>query len=97
MARRARNDDRGLVALILGICGLLFVFFGLPGLILGPIAYFLGKSSVRRIDASKGELGGRSTAVAAWIIGVAATAAGAAVTLVWLSVYLYSQNGAPPM
>jgi hypothetical protein len=97
MARRARNDDRALVALIAGICGLILVFVGLPGLILGPIAYFLGKSSVRRIDASKGELGGRSTAVAAWVIGIAATAFGAAATLAWLSLFLYSQNGPPPM
>jgi hypothetical protein len=97
MARRTRNDERAVVALIAGIFGVLLVFLGVPGLILGPIAYFLGKSSISRIDASKGELGGRSTAVAAWVIGVAATAFGAVVTLAWLSLFLYSMNGAPPI
>jgi hypothetical protein len=97
MARRARNDDRAIVALVAGICGVILVFLGLPGLILGPIAYFLGKSSVKRIDSSKGELGGRSTAVAAWVIGIAATGFGAVVTLAWLSFFLLSVNGPPPI
>jgi hypothetical protein len=85
------------VALVAAICGVILVFLGLPGLILGPIAYFLGKSSLRRIDSSKGELGGRSTAVAAWVIGVAATAFGAAATLAWLTFFLVSANGSPPI
>ena len=74
----------------------MLVFLGLPGLILGPIAYFLGKSAVNRIDASRGELGGRSTAVAAWMIGVAATAFGAAITLAWLTFLLVASFGTPP-
>jgi hypothetical protein len=85
------------VALIAGLCGVVLVFLGVPGLILGPIAYFMGRSSVKRIDSSKGELGGRSTAVAAWVIGVAATAFGAAVTLAWLSFALVAVYGPPPM
>jgi len=75
---------------------LLLAFLGLPGLVLGPIAYFFGKSSQRRIDDSKGELTGRSTAVAGWVIGVVATAFGAIVTLVWLTVLLVALFGPPP-
>ncbi len=86
-----------MVALVLGIAGLVLVFLGLPGLILGPIAYFLGKSSVNRIDASNGQLGGRSAAVAAWMIGVAATAFGAAASLGWLTFFLVSNFGTPPV
>jgi hypothetical protein len=65
--------------------------------VLGPVAYFLGKSSVRRIDASNGQLGGRSTAVAAWMIGVAATAFGAAAALAWLTFFLVATFGSPPV
>jgi hypothetical protein len=92
----ARSDNRALVALLAGIFGMLLFFLGLPGLVLGPIAYFLGKSSVSRIDGSNGQLGGRSTAVAAWIIGVAATAFGAAASLAWLTFILVSTFGTPP-
>ena len=92
-----RTDSRALWALVVGIVGLLLVFLGLPGLILGPIGYFLGKSAVSRIDASNGKLGGRSTAVAAWMIGVAATAFGAAATLAWLTFILVSTFGSPPV
>ena len=59
-----------------------------PGMILGPIAYFVGKAAVRRIDESKGALGGRGTAVAGWVLGVIATAVAAVVTLVWIVVLL---------
>lgn len=66
---------------------------GIPGMALGPLAYFLGKSAVGRIDESKGELGGRSTAVAGWVIGAIATAVGAAVTLVWFVLLLIDISG----
>ena len=94
--RIGRNDGRALVSLLAGIFGLLLAFLGLPGLVLGPIAYFVGKSSQRRIDESKGELSGRSTAVAGWVIGVLATAFGAIVTVAWLTVLLVATFGTPP-
>jgi hypothetical protein len=95
--RPGRSDSRAVWGLVAGIFGLLLVFLGLPGLILGPVAYFLGKSSVSRIDESKGQLGGRSTAVAAWMIGVAATAFGAAASLAWLTFILVATYGTPPV
>ncbi len=92
-----RSDGRALVALLAGIAGVILGFLGLPGLVLGPIAYFLGKSSVRRIDESKGGLGGRSTAVAGWGVGIAATAIGAVASLAWLTFVLLATFGAPPV
>jgi hypothetical protein len=94
LAMRGRTDGRATASLLAGIAGLLLVPLGLPGLTLGPVAYFLGRSSVGRIQESKGALGGRSTAVAGWVIGVIATAVGAAITLVWLVLLLISI--APP-
>ena len=94
--RPGRSDNRALVSLLAGIFGLLLVFLGLPGHVLGPIAYFLGRSSVTRIQESQGELGGRSTAVAGWVMGVVATALGAIVSLAVLIWYLVRQFGLPP-
>ena len=88
IAPHARSDGRATASLLAGIAGLLLVALGLPGLTLGPLAYFLGKSSVKRIADSKGTLGGRSTAVAGWVMGLIATAVGAAVTLVWFVLLL---------
>ena len=56
-----------------------------------------GKSAVRKIDESKGALGGRSTAVAGWAVGIAATAIGALSSLAWLTFFLLAQFGTPPV
>ena len=85
------------MSLLAGISGVILGFLGLPGLVLGPIAYFMGKSAVRRIDESKGALGGRSTAVAGWAVGIAATAIGALSALGWLTFFLLALYGAPPV
>jgi hypothetical protein len=63
---------------------------GVPGLVFGPIAYFMGKSAVNRIAESAGALSGRNIATTAWILGIVATAAGAVVSLVWLIILLVS-------
>lgn len=82
-------DGRAVVALVLAIVGLVLGLpLGVPGLVCGPIAYFMGKSANRRIDASAGALGGRSLAMSAWVLGIVATAAGAIITLIWLVVFL---------
>ncbi|HUZ85913.1 MAG TPA: hypothetical protein VNF26_03065 [Candidatus Baltobacterales bacterium] len=83
-----------MAALLFAIMGLLLGLpLGIPGLVLGPIAYFLGKAAVRRIETSDGALGGRGAAIAGWVMGVVATAIGAAVTLVWLVVVLVAVSG----
>jgi uncharacterized protein YqgC (DUF456 family) len=92
-----RSDGGALVSLLAAIFGLLLgLVLGIPGLILGPLAYFIGKSSVGRIDASQGKVGGRSSASAGWIIGVVATAVGAVVTLTWFVIWLVAVSGPPP-
>lgn len=69
---------------------------GIPALVLGPIAYFLGKSAQGRIASSDGKLGGRSTASAASGIGIAATVIGAVAALAWLVLMLLGYFGPPP-
>ncbi len=84
-------DSRAAIALALAVIGLVLGLpLGVPGLVCGPIAYFMGKSSATRIQTSAGALGGRNLARIAWILGVVATAAGAVVSLVWLIFFLVS-------
>lgn len=80
-----------LAVAVLGIA--LGLPFGLPGLVLGAIAYFSGKAAIRRIDSSAGSVGGRSLATAGWVLGVVATAIGALVSLAWLVVLLVTVSG----
>jgi hypothetical protein len=94
--RPGRTEGRSVAALLSGIIGLVLAIpLGVPGMILGPLAYFLGKSAVGRVDESRGELGGRSTAVAGWVIGAIATALGAIVTLVWFILLLVTVANQP--
>ena len=76
--------------------GLLFALpLGVPGLIAGPIAYFLGKGSKQRIAESNGALGGTSFANAGRILGIVATAVGAVVTLIYLILLFNAMLDAP--
>ncbi|HET9782624.1 MAG TPA: hypothetical protein VFR33_12700 [Candidatus Dormibacteraeota bacterium] len=72
------------------------LLLGFPAMILGAIAYFLGRSGMARATESPSTRGGRSTAVAGWVIGTASTAVGAVVTLIWLVLVLLANNPPPP-
>ncbi len=87
----------GVIALLTALGELLnFLVLGLPAMILGPVAYFLGRSAVGRIAASPQTLGGRSTAVAGWVMGAVSTGAGAIVLLIWIVLVLVANFGPPP-
>jgi hypothetical protein len=72
------------------------LLLGFPAMILGAIAYFLGRSGVARIVESPSTLGGRATAVAGCVIGAVSTAVGAVVTLTWIVLFLIANYGPPP-
>jgi hypothetical protein len=92
-----RTDNPAVIALALAIAGLVLGLpLGVPGLICGPLAYFMGRSAISRIDASGGALGGRGIATAAWIFGIAATVVGALISLVLLVLLLIQISGSPP-
>jgi hypothetical protein len=59
-----QEDDSATTALVLGILGIV---------VCGLIALSIGHSSVKRIDASGGRLGGRSRAQAGFICGLIGT------------------------
>ena len=92
----AVTDGNAVASLVWGILGLIFGLpLGLPGMIAGPIAYFLGKGSLARIAESNGSLTGRSSANWGRILGIVAMAVGAVVTLVWLVIILNALNDVP--
>jgi hypothetical protein len=87
--RASGTDGRAIASLLAAIFGMfLGLPFGIPGMVLGTVAYFLGRSAVRRIDSSQGARGGRSLAVSGWVLGAVAMAIGSAVTLIWIVVLL---------
>lgn len=94
LGRAAPVDGRAITSLAVAIVAIAFGLpFGLPGLALGPVAYFTGKAAIARIDSSPGTIGGRSLAATGWVLGVVATAIGAVVSLAWLVVLLVSVSG----
>jgi hypothetical protein len=87
------TEGRAIASLIAAVAGILLGLpMGIPGMVLGTVAYFLGRSAAGRIDGSQGALGGRSVAVAGWVLGVVAMAIGSAVTLVWIVVALVATS-----
>lgn len=85
----AVTDGKAVASLAFAILGLIFALpLGLPGLIAGPIAYFLGKGARERINTSNGALNGAGQANAGRILGVVTTVVGALVSLAWIVVIL---------
>ncbi len=81
------TDGRAAASALFAILGLIFsIPLGLPGMIAGPIAYFLGKDARRRIAESNGRLGGAGAANVGRILGIAGMIVGCLVTLVWMIV-----------
>ena len=77
------------MSLLAAITGLVLGLpLGVPGMALGTVAYFLGRSAVSRIDSAQGAVGGRGMAVSGLVLGAVAMGIGSAVTLVWLVVIL---------
>jgi hypothetical protein len=89
LGRAAPTDGRAITSLVASIFGILLGLpFGLPGLALGPLGYFMGRSAVARIDEAPGTAGGRGVAVMGWVLGIVATVIGAVVSLIWLVLLL---------
>jgi hypothetical protein len=96
--RAATTDGRAVISLIAAILGILLgVPFGIPGLALGTMAYFLGRLAISRIDGAPETSSGRGLAVAGSVLGVVATAIGAVVSLAWLVLLLVAASTTPTL
>jgi hypothetical protein len=72
-----RTDGMAIAALVIGIVAGVGIFcYGVPAIILGPIAIYLGRRAQRQIKASGGALTGNGLAMAGWIIGLVAAILG---------------------
>jgi len=71
-----RSSSHAAVALVVGIVSI-FMF----GIILGPIAIFMGVRARNDIDASNGQMTGRGQATAAIVLGVAAAVVWAVIVI----------------
>src|SRR5258708_23504600 len=92
----AGMDAKAVASLGFGILGLIFALpLGLPGLIAGPIAYFLGRGARARIAESGGTLGGAGAANAGRILRVVPTVGRAGVTPRWFIALVNALNHAP--
>lgn len=72
-----------ITSLVLGIVAAVgsVLCYGIPSVIAGPIAIYLGRRAQRRIRESGGALGGHGIAMAGWITGLVATCIGVVVVL----------------
>jgi len=67
------SDGQAVAAMVLGIIALVGACgYGIT-LIMSPVALFLGRASMKRIDASRGQIGGRGLAQAGFIMGIIGT------------------------
>jgi hypothetical protein len=67
------TDSQGTASMIVGIVSLVLAFCYGFGLLGAPVALFLGRASMKRIDASGGQLGGRGMAQAGFVLGIIGT------------------------
>ena len=88
------TDGRAASSVVFAVLGLVFALpLGLPGMIAGPIAYFLGKSARTRIAESQGTLGGEGAASLGRILGIITFTVGCIVTFLWLLVIFNAMLG----
>lgn len=67
------DHPQSTLALILGICGLVFGFACGLGFLASPFAWALGRNAVKEIRASHGRLGGEGAAKAGMVTGIIGT------------------------
>jgi hypothetical protein len=67
------TDGLALGAMITGIAALVMACAYGVGLLASPVALVLGRVSMKRIDRSEGQLGGRGYAVAGFVLGIIGT------------------------
>jgi hypothetical protein len=67
------TEGLAVAAMVIGIAGLAGACMYGIGTLISPVALFLGRSSMKKIDASQGQLGGRGMAQAGFIMGIIGT------------------------
>ena len=81
------TESQATVALILGILSICCV-----GIILGPIAYFVGTGALNRINASGGTLGGAGIAQAGRVLGIIGAVLSFLGIIAWIAIAIGSHG-----
>jgi hypothetical protein len=68
-----QSDGLAVGAMVTGIASMVLACAYGVGLLGSPVALVLGRVSLKRIDASQGQLGGRSMAMAGFVLGIIGT------------------------
>lgn len=93
----APSHPSATTALVLGLVGLIGGFLCGVGFVVSPFALFVGRKAVREIDASNGQLGGRSNAKAGLVLGIIGTVllALAVLAVVALVIFGFAVSSSP--
>jgi hypothetical protein len=86
----APTDQMAIWSLVIAILGLVgCCCFGVGGVIGGPIAFFMGGSSLKRIRASNGTVGGETLALIGRWGGLAVGILGLGILIVYILLLTY--------
>jgi uncharacterized protein DUF4190 len=72
-AQPAPNEGLAVASMVVGIVSIVLTCLYGIGLLGSPVALVLGRVSMKRIDRSQGQLGGRGMAQAGFILGIIGT------------------------
>ena len=88
------TDGKAIAALVTGLLApFAAMFYGIPGIVLGSVAVFLGLRARGRIKRSGDALGGGGIALAGWIVGLCGILVGLLWFLFLLSLYMAMVSG----
>ena len=88
------NEGMAVASMVIGIVSLVLACGYGIGLLGAPVALVLGRVSMKRIDASGGQLGGRGMAQAGFILGIVGTVLLVLVIIGVIVVIVAAANGA---
>lgn len=88
------NEGLAVPAMVVGIVSLVLACAYGFGLLGAPVALVMGRISMKRIDASGGQLGGRGMAQAGFIMGIVGTVLLVLVVLAVVAFVIAALNGA---
>ena len=94
----AGTDGYATASLVCSIIALPALFcYGIPAIALGLVGFFLGRASLKRIQASGGYKSGQGIATAGWIIGIIAAVLGAIFAIFFIgAIVLAAMSSAQP-
>lgn len=89
-----QTDSLAIAALVVGLIAPLsaILFLGIPGVVLGSVAVFLGLRSRSKIKRSGGALSGGGLALAGWILGACGILVGLMLAFFYFSLYMAMQS-----